>query len=251
MPALLVAGGLLAWLRSTAYCKPFPIYGEADADHVFAPGILDDGLDIAAGPAPRPMSTPLDAGFIDLLRSEDETNIVEAAEGPTSSELVGDLDTRGWRSEPTPSRAGLGGGGGRGRRALGQPPSRVSGQRRAPLPYGRLGCIHCRVEAGDVAAVVVPERAASCWRGNHIDAVWTLEPVRPPMRQWSASSSVATSWTTGRPTMGATPTTRSSPAPGGPVIQLASMLPQTRCLLLTGPGDPTEYVKAIHYGELL
>ena len=29
-----------------------------------------------------------------------------------------------------------------------------------------------------------------------------------------------------------------------PDIQLASMLPQTRCLVLTGPGEPTEYVKA-------
>ena len=29
-----------------------------------------------------------------------------------------------------------------------------------------------------------------------------------------------------------------------PDIQLASMLPQTRCLVVTGLGDPTEYVKA-------
>ena len=29
-----------------------------------------------------------------------------------------------------------------------------------------------------------------------------------------------------------------------PDIQLAGMLPQTRCLVLTGPGEPAEYVKA-------
>ena len=29
-----------------------------------------------------------------------------------------------------------------------------------------------------------------------------------------------------------------------PDIQLASVLPQTRCLVLTGPGEPTECVKA-------
>ena len=36
-----------------------------------------------------------------------------------------------------------------------------------------------------------------------------------------------------------------------PDIQLASMLPQTRFLLLTRPGDPTDYVKACHYAALL
>ena len=77
--------------------------GEADVDHAFASGGLADGLGLAVGPAPSPMSAPLDTGFIDLLRSEAVTNIVEAAEGSTSSELAGPLDARVLgRSTPTP-----------------------------------------------------------------------------------------------------------------------------------------------------
>ena len=93
-----VAAGLLAWLRcagrTATYCKPFSADGEADADHAFAFGALADGLDIAVGPAPRPTSPPLDAGFIGLLRSGAETIIVEAAEGSTSSESAVALDAR-------------------------------------------------------------------------------------------------------------------------------------------------------------
>ena len=74
--------------------KPFSVDGEADADHAFAVGALADGLEIAVGSAPRPMSAPLDAGFIDRLRSEADTIIVEAAESSTSSELAVAIDAR-------------------------------------------------------------------------------------------------------------------------------------------------------------
>ena len=108
MPTLLIAGparsgktsvaaGLLALARRTgrsaAYAKTFSAGGEADADHAFASGALADGLDIASEPAPRAMIAPLGSGFVDLLRSEAGTIIIEAAEGSTSSELAGALDT--------------------------------------------------------------------------------------------------------------------------------------------------------------
>ena len=96
-----VACGLLAHLRTTGrtatYAQPFSADSEADADHAFASGAVADGLDIAVGPAPRAMSEPLDASFIDLLRSEAETIVVEAAGGSISSELA-EPSTRGcWR----------------------------------------------------------------------------------------------------------------------------------------------------------
>ena len=78
--------------RFAEYCKSFELDGEADSDHAFASGALADGLDIAVGPAPCTMSAPLDTGFIDVLRSEAETIIVEAAEGSISYELARALD---------------------------------------------------------------------------------------------------------------------------------------------------------------
>ena len=93
-----VAAGLPAWLRgvgrTAAYCKPFSADGGPMPTLSLRPALWLMGWISPWWPAPRHMSAPLDACFIDLLRSEAETIIVEAAAGSTSSELAGALDSR-------------------------------------------------------------------------------------------------------------------------------------------------------------
>ena len=95
-----VTAGLLAWLRgarrSAAYTKPFPADGEADADHAFASGVLADGLNIAVGPAPRPLSAgvsePLEA--LAMPNAEAEAVVIDAGGGSPAEDLAGAVDAR-------------------------------------------------------------------------------------------------------------------------------------------------------------
>ena len=78
---------------------------------------------------------------------------------------------------------------------------------------------------------------------DHLEAVWTLEPVNAdaPVERFLIGGNIMDNGPTyyGRYANQAVITRAQRPD-----IQLASMLPQTRCLVLTGPGEPTEYVKA-------
>ena len=95
------------------------------------------------------MSAPRDASFIDLLRSEAETMIVESAEGSTSSELAGALDARVLELQAYAAGQEWAVVAGRvRRRTLGQPPGRTGGQRRTALPHGRRGRIRREVGGG-------------------------------------------------------------------------------------------------------
>ena len=217
--------------RSAAACRPFSTADEADADHAFASGALADGLDIAVGPAPRALSAPLDAGFIDLLRSEAETIIVEAAEGSTSSELAWALDAR-----------------------VLEVYAYAAGQDGAALvvnavpPYRTSDVAESVAESSaDAAAVVVPDSCVMlaptvAQVADHLDAVWTLEPVNAdtPVERVLIGGNIMDNGPTyyGRYANQAVITRAQHPD-----IQLASMLPQTRCLVLTGSKEPTEYVK--------
>ena len=245
------AGGLLAWLRdpgrSAAYVKPFSADGDADADHAFASGLLAGGLDIAVGPAPRPLSAPLGDGFLGLLRSEAETIIVEAAEGPTSPELAGALDAQvlevhayaagqDWAAVAD--------------RAAGRWGNRLAALVVNAVPPYRMDAVTASVaeSSADVDAVVIPESRfmlapTVAQVAEHLDAVWTLEPVNAdaPVERFLIGGNIMDNGPTyyGRYRNQAVITRAQRPD-----IQLASMLPQTRCLVLTGPGEPTEYVKA-------
>ena len=77
---------------------------------------------------------------------------------------------------------------------------------------------------------------------DHLDAVWTLEPVNVdgPVERFLIIGNITDNGPTyyGRYANQAVITRAQRPD-----IQLASILLQTRCLVLTGPGEPTEYVK--------
>ena len=74
---------------------------------------------------------------------------------------------------------------------------------------------------------------------DHLDAVWTLEPVNAdaPVERFLIGGNIMDNGPTyyGRYRNQAVITRAQRPD-----IQLASMLPQTRFLVLTRPGDPTD-----------
>ena len=100
----------------------------------------------------------------------------------------------------------------------------------------------------DVDAVVLPESRVMvaptvAQIGEWLGAAWTQDPVNEEalVERYLIGGNIMDNGPTyyGRYNNQAVITRTQRPD-----IQLASMLPQTRCLLLTGPGDPTEYVKA-------
>ena len=262
MPTILIAGpersgktslaaGLLAVARdagrTAAYCKPFSADESGDTDHAFAAGVLADDLDIAVGLAPLPMSAPLDAGFIDLLLSEAETIIVEAAAGSQATDLAAAIDARvlevnAYAPETDWAAAAD--------EAAGRWGNRLAALVVNSEPLYKQESVAASVaeSSAEVDAVVIPESRVMlaptvAQVAEHLDAVWTLDPVNPdaPVERFLIGGNIMDNGPTyyGRYSNQAVITRTQRPD-----IQLASMLPQTRCLVLTGPGEPTEYVKA-------
>ena len=140
-----------------------------------------DRLDIAVGPALRPSSAPLGADFIDLLRGEADTIIVEAAEGYTSCELAGALDVRvlevhAYASGQDWAAAAY--------RAAGRWGNRLAALLVNAVPPYRTGDMAESVaeSAADVDAVVIPESRVTlaptvAQVADRLDAVWALDPV--------------------------------------------------------------------------
>ena len=98
--------------------------------------------------------------------------------------------------------------------------------------------------AAVVDTVVVPETCVMLAPkvgqvADHLDAVWTLEPVNAdaPVERFLIGGNIMDNGPTyyGRYRNQAVITRAQRPD-----IQLASMLPQTRFLVLTRPGDPTD-----------
>ena len=102
--------------------------------------------------------------------------------------------------------------------------------------------------SADVDAFVIPESRVMiaptvAQIADHLEAVWTLDPVNAdaPVERFLIGGNIMDNGPTyyGRYANQAVITRAQRPD-----IQLASMLPQTRCLVLTGPGEPTNYVRA-------
>ena len=248
-----VSGGLLVCLRdagrSAAYVKPFSADGAADADHAFASGALTDALDIAVGPAPGSLTGNFDNAIqaIELLIAEANTVVVEAAEGFASLELAAALNAavleirsyspgEDWAQIADASAVRWG------NRLLAVVVNAVP-------PYRQDAVAESAARsAADVDAFVIPESRVMLAPtvaeiADHLEAVWTLDPVNAeaPVERFLIGGNIMDNGPTyyGRYDNQAVITRAQRPD-----IQLASMLPQTRCLVLTGPGDPTNYVRA-------
>ena len=248
-----VAAGLLARLRdagrNAAYAKPFSPDAESDADHAFASSVLADALGIDAGPAPRPMTDGVEdaAAALAELRDHTGTVVVEVAHGAPGAELAdGDdlrvLEVHGYTAGQDWAAVAD--------RAAGRWGNRLAALLVNAVPPYRTDAVASAVadSAADVAAVVVPESRVMlaptvAQVADYLEAVWTLDPVNgdAPVERFLIGGNIMDNGPTyyGRYRNQAVITRAQRPD-----IQLASMLPQTRCLVLTGPGEPTEYVKA-------
>ena len=258
MPTILIAGparsgktslaaGLLAVARdagrTAAYCKLFSADGEADADHAFAAEVLADALGISVGPPPGTLS----AGAIAELARQHDTLIVEAPEGSSSADLAAAIDARvlevrAYAPETDWAAAAD--------EAAGRWGNRLAALVVNSVPPYKQESVAASVaeSSAEVDAVVIPESRVMlaptvAQVAEHLDAVWTLDPVNPdaPVERFLIGGNIMDNGPTyyGRYSNQAVITRTQRPD-----IQLASMFPQTRCLVLTGPGEPTEYVKA-------
>ena len=264
MPIILVTGptssgktsfayGLLGRLRdaghSAAYCKPFSSTPHADTDHLFASEVLADALGIAVGPPPRPPDGDVveAASSIAEMRQRNETVIVEAADGSPAVELATTvnarvIEVRAYAPDQDWALTADEAAGHWGARLDMLVINAVPTYRRDIVTEGEAE------SWAEVDALVIPESRVMlaptvAQIAEHLNAAWTLEPVNADalVERYLIGGNIMDNGPTyyGRYNNQAVITRAQRPD-----IQLASMLPQTRCLVLTGPGEPTEYVKA-------
>ncbi len=248
-----IAYGLLALARdagrSAAYCKAFSAHSDNDADCLFASEELADAFGIAVGPQPVAVTEELGdttSAIADLARQSDIV-VVEIAEGSPAVELAQAIDAsvvevlpyaagRNWANAVDEAAVRWG--------------NRLSAIVINSIPLYRQASVSesaARSQA-DVDAVVLPESRVMvaptvAQIGEWLGAAWTQDPVNEHalVERYLIGGNIMDNGPTyyGRYNNQAVITRTQRPD-----IQLASMLPQTRCLLLTGPGEPAEYVKA-------
>ena len=264
MPVILITGparsgktsaaaGLLVLLsnagRSVAYCKPFSTTPDTDADHLFASEILAGGLGISVGPTPQPLSADADtaARILAGLQNQAGTVIVEADNGSPVTQLAEAIDARvlavhayapeqDWAQAADEAAARWG--------------NRLAWLVINAVPAYRQDSVAASAAQSSAAvdAAVIPESRVMlaptvAQIAAHLGAAWVLEPVNAdaPVERFLIGGNIMDHGPTyyGRYANQAVITRVQRPD-----IQLASMVPQTRCLLLTGPGEPNNYVKA-------
>ena len=248
-----IAAGLLARLRDAgrpaAYLKPYSPDGGEDADHAFAASVLADALDIAVGPTTHLLSGGVEdaASAIALLREEAGTVIVETAHGSPAAELAtavnaqvievrAYVDVLDWATMADESAGRWG--------------NRLESLVVNAVPPYRQEAVAASVaeSSADVDAVVIPESRVMvaptvAQIAEHLGAAWVQEPVNAdaPVERFLIGGNIMDNGPTyyGRYRNQAVITRAQRPD-----IQLASMLAQTRCLVLTGPGEASNYVRA-------
>ena len=238
-----VAYALLSQLReagrSAAYYKPFAASAGVDADYGFAADALADAIGSAAGPPPTPPSAGVDAAAaaaaIAELRRRCDAVIVEMAADASAAELAAAADARILDVQSGPPD-------GRGAARWG---ARWAWTVVNSVPLYRMDAAQ---DAAGPDAVVIPESRLMlaptvAQIGECLDAVWTLAPVN--------ADALVERYLIGGNIMDNSPDYYGRYANQAvitrvrrPDIQLAGMRPQTRCLVLTGPGEPAEYIKA-------
>ena len=248
-----LAAGLLAHLRdngpSAAYAKPFSAAGSSDADQQFAAQVLVNGLGISTGPLPLALTASAADAVIAIaqLRDEADTVIVEAADGSPTSELAETLDaqvleihhyTPGQDWAHVIDRAAVRWG------------NRLTALVVNAVPPYKQDAVTASASesSADVDAVVIPESRfmlapTVTQLARHLGASWVQEPVNEDahIERFLIGGNIMDNGPTyyGRYANQAVIARAQRPD-----IHLASMLAQTRCLVLTGPGEATNYVRA-------
>lgn len=269
-----LAAGLLAYLHATgrrgAYYKPYSPTPEADADYQFFAGPLaadtaDGGIGCLAGPPPvalggRPRNL---SATIDQLEAQAGFVIVELAQGTPQSRAPALRRARnltiaryGQRppsagnesSAPESSAESI-----PAESDINEPAAPESTPANADAPDAALPV--------DVLTAVPPHRLDAAAGGvalpesrtllaptvaqvaAHLGAEWVQEPVN--------AEALVERYLIGGNIMDSGPNYFARHRNQGlivraqrPDIQLAGMLPQTRCLVLTGPGETSGYIRA-------
>lgn len=222
--------------RSAAYYKPHSAAPGSDADHAFASTALVAALGIAVGPPPMPLpgdAAHAAAAIAELRRRHDA--VVEVAPDAPVAELADAVDARiiEVRAYPPDCRAAVRWG------------ARLAGVVVNAAPVYRMAAAQ---DAAGPDAVVIPESRLMlaptvAQIGDSLNAAWPLEPVNADalVEHYLIGGNLLDN---GPTYYGRYPNQAVIARAQRPDIQLAGMLPQTRCLVLTGPGEPAEYVKA-------
>ena len=235
--------------RSAAYVKPFSPTPGDDADYRFASEVLAGALGITAGPTPHPLSDGVDeaAAAVSDLRSQHDTVIVEAAEGSPAADLAQALNVRALEIHHyTPGQNWA---------HIADRAAVNWGNRLAALvvnavpPYKQDAVTASASESSaGVNTVVIPESRAMlaptvAQVAAHLGASWVQDPVNAdaPVEHFLIGGNIMDN---GPTYYGRYPNQAVITRAQRPDIQLASMLAQTRCLVLTGPGEATNYVRA-------
>ena len=264
MPTILITGSagtgktslayaLLARAReaglSAAYVKPFSPAPDADPDHSFASEVLAGALDVAVGSRPHSLDAISDtaSSAISELSRQNDAVVVELADGASAPSLADSIDARvvevmSYRQGRDWANAVDEATGRWGNRLAGVVVNAVPPYRRDEVASGAA-----RSEAV-IEIMVIPESRPMvaptvAQIGQRLGATWPLDPVNEDalVERYLIGGNIMDSGPAyyGRYENQAVITRAQRPD-----IQLASMLPQTCCLVLTGPGEPTEYIKA-------
>lgn len=236
-----LAAALLSRLRdvgrTAAYYKPHSAAPGGDADHAFASNALAADLGIAVGPPPMALSgdVAIAGDAIAELRRGHDAVVVEAAPGAPVAELADAADARIIEVQAYPPD----------RRAAARWGARLAGVVVNAAPVYRMAAAQ---DAAGPDAVVIPESRLMlaptvAQIGDSLNAAWPLEPVNADalVEHYLIGGNLLDN---GPTYYGRYPNQAVIARAQRPDIQLAGMLPQTRCLVLTGPGEPAEYVKA-------
>ena len=236
--------------KQAAYYKPFSSEPEADRDVAFISGLLQDNFGGPTVPAPRPLTSLSDAASFaevqaEVSRLESEAGIV-VIEGPAVTGHVGGPYAPNQKSilvHRSTQRAGLG--------AIATEVNASEGFAGIvvnAVPIHRRDEVVRALGTQSVPVAVIPESRGMLsvtveQLAEHLGGKWVLNPVNidAPVERLMIGGNIMDSGPTyfGRYANQAVITRVERPD-----IQMACLGKNTNCLVLTGPGEPNEYIKA-------
>jgi len=232
--------------RKAAYLKPFSSDPGTDLDVAFIAGLLQSSGGLLV-PAPRPQTGSANAGVLDelqaaLARLDSEADVV-VIEGPDASAPL-DLNSRAILVHGYSQKTGAA--------AVAASMATAGGSLAGVLvnsvPMHRRDEVARDMGAQDIPVAVIPESRGMLTvtveqLAEHLGGQWVLDPVNTdaPVERFMIGGNIMDEGPTyfGRYANQAVITRVERPD-----IQMACIGEKTSCLVLTGPGEPTEYVKA-------
>ncbi|MDA1128828.1 MAG: DRTGG domain-containing protein [Chloroflexi bacterium] len=236
--------------KKAAYYKPFSSDPDADPDVAFMSGLLQSTSSVSAVPTPRPLSFISDAASTDeakaeVSRLESAADIVIIEAPAVTGHLGGPYSQNQktllvHRSPPSPHAGTI---------ATDIDATKgFSGFVINAIPIHRRDEVARDLAGQSVPVAVIPESRGMLsvtveQLAEHVNGQWVLDPVNidAPVERFMIGGNIMDSGPTyfGRYANQAVITRVERPD-----IQMACMGENTKCLVLTGPGEPTEYIKA-------